>query len=134
LREGAQDYLRKPFSADELQARIRNLVFTKHARQALQEELASQSENLVELALDLIAHKRELQQSLDSLSQNERRLRRIVDSNMVGILFWQADGQVTDANDAFLTLTGYTRQELVQGRINWREITAPEHLGQDERA
>src|SRR6266516_955022 len=134
LREGAEDYLRKPFSADELQARIRNLVLMKRARQALQQELASQSENLVELALDLIAHKRELQQSLDSLSQNERRLRRIVDSNMVGILFWQADGQVTDANDAFLTLTGYTREDLVQGRINWQEITAPEHLGQDERA
>jgi len=71
---------------------------------------------------------------LDSLSQNERRLRRIVDSNMVGILFWQADGQVTEANDAFLSLTGYTRQDLVQGRINWQEITAPEHLNQDERA
>src|SRR5438128_2476054 len=67
LREGAQDYLRKPFSADELQARVRNLVFMKRARQALQQELASQSENLVELALDLIAHKRELQQSLDLL-------------------------------------------------------------------
>src|SRR5206468_2775137 len=134
LREGAQDYLRKPFSAEELQARIRNLVFMKRARQALQQELASQNENLAELALDLIARKRELQESLDSLSQNERRLRRIVDSNMVGILFWQADGQVTDANDAFLTLTGYTRQDLVQGRINWQEITAPEYRGQDERA
>src|SRR5207249_4595226 len=134
LREGAQDYLRKPFSADELQARIRNLVFMKRARQALQQELASPSENLVELALDLIAHKRELQQSLDSLSQNERRLRRIVDSNMVGILFWQADGQVTDANDAFLALAGYTREDLVQGRVNWQDITPPEYRAEDQRA
>src|SRR3989441_5548814 len=55
LREGAQDYLRKPFSAEELQARIRNLVFMKRARQALQQELSSQNENLAELALDLIA-------------------------------------------------------------------------------
>src|SRR5204862_560489 len=108
---------------ENLQLRIRNLVTTRRARQGLQEELASQSENLAELALDLIAHKRELQKSVDSLSQNERRLRRIVDSNMVGILFWQADGKITDANDAFLTLTGYTRQDLAQGRLNWQEIT-----------
>jgi PAS domain S-box-containing protein len=134
LREGAQDYLRKPFSAEELQARIGNLVSMKRARQFLQEELASQSENLAELAVDLIAHKRELQKSLDSLSQNERRLRRIVDSNMVGILFWRADGQVTDANDAFLTLAGYTRQDLVQGCVNWQEITPPEYRAEDQRA
>jgi PAS domain S-box-containing protein len=117
-----------------LHARIRNLISTKRARQGLQQELASQSENLAELALDLIAHKRELQKSLESLSQNERRLRRIVDSNMVGILFWQADGKVTDANDAFLNLAGYTRQDLAQGRLNWQEITPPEYRAQDERA
>jgi PAS domain S-box-containing protein len=126
--------LLKPFSAEELQARIRNLVSMKHVRRALQQELASQSENLAELALDLIAHKRELQKSLDTLSQNERRLRRIVDSNMVGILFWQADSQVTDANDAFLTLTGYTRQDLMQGRVNWQEITPSEYRAEDQRA
>ena len=134
LRAGAQDYLRKPFLAEELHARIRNLFSTKRARQGLQQELASQSENLAELALDLIAHKRELQKSLDSLSQNERRLRRIVDSNMAGIMFWKADGRITEANEAFLTLIGYTREDLVQGRVNWREITPPEYRDQDERA
>lgn len=42
--------------------------------------------------------------------------------------------QVTDANDAFLKMIGYTRKELEAGLIDWRSMTAPEYAGLDERA
>ena len=47
LAESVQDYVTKPFSAHELRARARNLVTVKRARDALQRELASQSQGPV---------------------------------------------------------------------------------------
>jgi PAS domain S-box-containing protein len=57
------------------------------------------------------------------IQQSEARFRRIVDSNMIGIFFSNKDGQITDANDAFLTLVGYGRDELGLGQMNWRNMT-----------
>jgi signal transduction histidine kinase len=67
LRLGAQDYLTKPFLADELQARARNLVAMSRARQILGEELKSSQGELHLLARDVTARKHELQTTLDSM-------------------------------------------------------------------
>ncbi len=66
--------------------------------------------------------------------QAEARLRRVVESNMIAIAYWKRDGSITDANDAYLELTGYTREQLRAGQLNWRIITPPEYLGLTERA
>jgi signal transduction histidine kinase len=65
LREGAQDYLTKPFQAEELRARVRNLVATKRARETLQRELAAREDNIEELAEELAVRKRQLETALD---------------------------------------------------------------------
>ncbi len=67
LREGAQDYVAKPFLADELLARVGNLITVKRARDILQQELASQVQDLESLAYDLAHRKREVQLALDSM-------------------------------------------------------------------
>jgi PAS domain S-box-containing protein len=64
----------------------------------------------------------------------ESRFRRLIDSNVQGVLFWKREGDVIDANDAFLRLVGYTREELHSGLINWRELTAPEYADLDRKA
>ena len=61
-----------------------------------------------------------------ALRSSESRLRRIIDSNMVGIFFWNASGRITDANDRFLKMVGYTREELAGDLINWSAMTPPE--------
>jgi PAS domain S-box-containing protein len=64
----------------------------------------------------------------------ESRLRRLMDSNVQGVFFWEMNGSVLDANDAFLALTRFTRDDLMEGRINWSAITPPEYEELDRRA
>ncbi|HYE73930.1 MAG TPA: ATP-binding protein [Blastocatellia bacterium] len=66
LREGAQDYLMKPFSIEELRARVGNLITLKRAREILQLELNSQLSDLEQLSKEVSFHKRELQSSLEA--------------------------------------------------------------------
>ena len=49
----------------------------------------------------------------------ERRLRVLFESPMIGLIFWNRSGAITEANDAFLDLIGYSRDDLVSGRVDW---------------
>ena len=62
----------------------------------------------------------------DRLRESDERFRRVVESNMLGIMFWKESGVIYDANDAFLEMVGYTRQELVDGRLTREALTPPE--------
>src|SRR5207253_2873037 len=55
----------------------------------------------------------------DEAQQREIRLRRLVESNLIGIVFSDTSGRITDANDAYLKIIGYTRAELIAGKIDW---------------
>jgi PAS domain S-box-containing protein len=59
-------------------------------------------------------------------------LQHLMDFNVVPIVTFNTDGRLFTANDAFLELIGYSRQDLEAGRINWRELTPPEYLPVDE--
>jgi PAS domain S-box-containing protein len=43
-------------------------------------------------------------------------------------------GRILDANDAFLGMLGYSREELIAGDLRWADIVAPEGLLLQERA
>jgi two-component system, cell cycle sensor histidine kinase and response regulator CckA len=68
------------------------------------------------------------------LLASEARFRGIFESDMVGIVFWGANGEIDDANDTFLEMVGYTRVDLNEGRIDWKRMTPEEHLPKDEAA
>jgi PAS domain S-box-containing protein len=68
------------------------------------------------------------------LQEREGRVRRLVDSNIVGVLIWDFDGQIIEANDAFLDMLQYGRQDLVSGGVRWTDLTPPEWRERDERA
>src|SRR5262249_29886617 len=64
----------------------------------------------------------------------EAKIRRLVDSNIIGIIGGQmGDGRITEVNDAFLTLVGYDRDDLLAGRVLWPDLTAPEWRHVDQR-
>jgi PAS domain S-box-containing protein len=66
--------------------------------------------------------------------RTEARFRRLMDSNAQGVFFWNMKGEVTDANNFFLKLTGYTREEMEAGHIKWTAMTPPEYAELDRRA
>ena len=75
----------------------------------------------------------ERRRTVDALRASESKFRQLSESNILGLLFWTSQGGITDANDAFLRMVGYTREELTTGQIDWRNMTPPEYLAQDER-
>ena len=68
------------------------------------------------------------------LQEREARVRRLVDSNIVGVLIWDFDGQILEANDAFLDMLQYGREDLVSGGVRWTDLTPSEWRERDERA
>ena len=68
------------------------------------------------------------------LRHREARFRRISDSNIIGIMSRDAAGNITEANDAFLRLVGYTRSEFSEGEVQPVELTPLEFQATDARA
>jgi PAS domain S-box-containing protein len=64
---------------------------------------------------------------------SQARLKRLVDSSLIGILVGEAD-LVTDANDAFLRMVGYSREELQHGDLRWPDLTPAEYRAADDAA
>lgn len=67
------------------------------------------------------------------LAEREAKIRRLVDANIIGIFFWDFDGRILEANDAFLRIVGYDREDLVAGRIRWTDLTPSDWQGEDGR-
>jgi len=68
------------------------------------------------------------------LQERDAKIRRLVDSNIVGVLISDLAGRVIDANDAFLQMVRYTRDDVACGRLRWTELTPPEWQAASERA
>ena len=64
----------------------------------------------------------------------EAKIRRLVEANVVGIVMWNLEGAITEANDAFLRMVQYDREDLASGRVRWTDLTPVEWRGRDERA
>ncbi len=69
-----------------------------------------------------------------ALKESEARFKRLVESNVIGCIFWESSGNITDANDAFLRMVGYTREDLRSGKLNWKTMTPVEQLHSSEQA
>ncbi|MDF5736398.1 MULTISPECIES: hybrid sensor histidine kinase/response regulator [unclassified Nostoc] len=88
-------------------------------------------DGVITVCRDITEHKR----AEKILRESEARFRRLFESNIIGVAFWDVDGLIIDANDAFLQVAGYTRDEFATlGGINWRELTPVEYKHLDDRA
>ncbi|MEH2122311.1 PAS domain S-box protein [Nostoc sp.] len=67
--------------------------------------------------------------SLKLLQNSEMRFSRLAESNIIGVILTEIkNGSIIEANDAFLKMVGYTREDLSANQMKWREITPPEYL------
>ena len=105
---GAVDFLFKPIDPHILRSKA-SVFFELHRQQQEVNRLLEES-----------------RRTADALRQSEARAKRISDAGVIGLKYWDDSGTVLDANDAFLNMVGYSRDDLTQGRINVENLT-PEH-------
>jgi PAS domain S-box-containing protein len=87
-----------------------------------------------EAYLKLLQHFRDLlQDDLRSLAtlhgqleERKAKIRRLFDANLIGIFVWDVEGRILEANDAFLRIIQYDRDELAAGRVHWSDLTPAE--------
>src|SRR5262249_39306390 len=68
------------------------------------------------------------------LADREGKIRRFFDANILGICIWNLEGAIVEANEAFLRMLQYDRNDVSSGRLRWTDLTPAEWREQDERA
>jgi PAS domain S-box-containing protein len=137
---------KNPFSADEY-------ICQKHARSVLCLPLVKQAKligvlylennlashvftaariSVLEVLASQAAISLENARLYNDLREREARIRRLVDSNIVGIVIWDFQGRIIEANQAFLDIVGYAREDLAS--LRWTELTPAEWRDVDDQA
>ncbi len=70
----------------------------------------------------------------EELRTAESKFRRLFESNIIAIITRDPDGRVLEANDVYLRLVGYSREDFAAGRLRWTELTPPEYRDRDQAA
>ena len=129
-----------PFSADDY-------ICQKHARSVLCLPLVKQTRligvlylennlashvftpariSVLELLASQAAISLENARLYSDLQEREAKIRRLVDSDIIGIIMWDLEGRIIEANEAFLHMVGYSRDDLVSGGLRWSAMTPAE--------
>jgi PAS domain S-box-containing protein len=116
---------RRKFDAEDLRLLESMGRFASAAYQAV--------ESIEDLKLEIAAREKAETKLRELAHGLEGKVRRLVDSNIIGIFIWNLDGRIVDANEAFLRIVGYGRDDVVSGRLNWRELTPGEWRDADDR-
>jgi PAS domain S-box-containing protein len=67
------------------------------------------------------------------LQEREAKVRRLVDSNIIGICIFDLDRRILEANDAFLGIVGHSREDVISGRLSFAALTPPEWAEAEKR-
>ncbi|MBE9180822.1 MASE1 domain-containing protein [Oculatella sp. LEGE 06141] len=76
---------------------------------------------------------RQVVERSEQLKASEARASQLIESNLIGIVFWDGQGNILEANQAFCTLIGYSCDEVMRGEVNWLEVVPPERRYLDQQ-
>ncbi|HEY1760616.1 MAG TPA: sigma 54-interacting transcriptional regulator [Bryobacteraceae bacterium] len=62
------------------------------------------------------------------------KIRRLVDAGILGIFIANLEGEIVEANQAFLAMLQHDREDVLAGLLRWVELTPPELHERDKRA
>ena len=95
-----------------------------YSRGAVSRDASGKAVRMYGASIDVTARK----QADEKLRESEERLRRAIEIETVGVIFFKTDGSITNANDAFLRMSGYSRENLAEGLVRWDKMTPPEWM------
>ncbi|MEB3828980.1 PAS domain-containing sensor histidine kinase [Phormidium sp. CCY1219] len=120
---------------------FRNINHQIETEQALQHANAELERRVEERTAQLRQSNQRLKREIvyrklahHALRESEARFRSVVESNTIGIVFWELNGKITDANDAFLQAIGYGREALLAGELDWEKITPRKYRKRDRES
>jgi PAS domain S-box-containing protein len=122
LRLGAVDFISKPFSRDELLARVQIHLELATLRVELEHQVADRTAELLAANRRLESELAERRHAELALRESEERFRTLADRAPVGIWLTGPDGRLTFCNKRALTYTGG------QTDADWRAVIHPDDL------
>ena len=111
INAGADDFIAKTADLEVLKARLRAQL----RRKQYEDENRRVREQLVR-------------------RETEARFARLIHSNIIGIILAEPGGRLHDANDAFLQLVGWSRDQLLAGELVWDQVIPADLRQRDEQA
>ena len=117
---------RRKFDAEDARVMASLGKFASSAYQALA--------HIEELKIQ-VAEREKAEAAVRELARGlESKVRRLVEANIVGIVMWNLEGAITGANEAFLRMVQYDREDFASGRLRWTDLTPAEWRGHAEQA
>ncbi len=107
-----------------------NEVRHVHARAILLCDNQGRPQQLIGTCVDITERK----QSEEEIKTYAKLFKKWKDSKFIGIIQSNATGDIIEANDTILAMLGYSRQDLLDGTLDWTKWTPPEFLHLDMKA
>jgi len=128
---GGIDYITKPFSPEEVLARVKTHLCIR----TMQNQLEAQNLALREASELLEKRVQERTQALKNayaaLSESREQLHRMFEEGPIGMVVCTADLRFADVNTAFCQMLGYEKSELIGRTVS--SISHPTDIGKSER-
>lgn len=85
-------------------------------------------DGVVVTTIDISKQKKAELEVLQLRTEWKERMRRVLETDAVGILLFNYKGVLIECNDGFLKMTGYSREEVKNGELTWQKMTPPEWI------